>query len=628
MIESMKRVNLIAMKQDYEKVLKAVQAAGLVEIEHELDSELADFQTGQSIETAQNRLNDAKEAIEFVNNYHSEKKSIIAPKDPVTPKQLKEAGDNVEKFEQIFSQIRQLQSELMDHKANQIRLENEISTLAPYAHFDVPLDKLKFQKVRCCLGMAPVSENALPQEIGQSAYLEVIESTPTYTTLFFAARKSEFEQTLGLLKGVGFSEFYFGDMQGTIADNIEKLRKEIRESEQKAAEIAKRAREIAKEKKFLLLMEDYFSNELERAKAASELKETEKTVVLSGWLLAKRQSELEKTVRDVCPNCYLSLRDPLEEETPPTALKNNKVAEPFEGVIEMYSMPDPRGFDPSMVMALPYSIFFGVMMADVGYGIILSLLSLVLLKLKKPDGMFRKILGVVFIGGIFTTLFGFVFGGAFGFELKPLWINPQKDPLPMVVFCLAVGLLTIIYGLGVGAYIAFSRGKWVDAICDKIFWMILLAGLPMLVLGGTIAQIGTYMTLGALVAIILTGGRKKKGVVKKAVGGISSLYDIVSYLSDVLSFSRLFGMGLATGVIGMVFNTIAGMLTSSWIGYLFAAVVFAIGHVFNIGINALGAYVHSSRLMYIEFFPKFYEDGGRPFRPLAIRTKHFRVEKV
>jgi V/A-type H+-transporting ATPase subunit I len=219
-----------------------------------------------------------------------------------------------------------------------------------------------------------------------------------------------------------------------------------------------------------------------------------------------------------------------------------------------------------------------------------------------------------------------LYGGWFGFSLPPLWFNPMDNPMMMLILVLGLGFVHVLTGLVIGAVLLMKKGQWVDALCDKVLWIIFIVGLPMLVFGGILSTIGTYLAIGGAAGILFTNGRSKKGVIKKLIGGFSALYGSTGYLSDVLSYSRLFGMGLATGVIAMVFNTIAGMLAGSVIGWIFAAAIFLAGHSFNIGINALGAYVHSCRLMYIEYFSKFYEDGGKAYKPLAYKIKNYRLE--
>ena len=228
------------------------------------------------------------------------------------------------------------------------------------------------------------------------------------------------------------------------------------------------------------------------------------------------------------------------------------------------------------------------MMSDAGYGLIMAIASALILWKVKPTGMFGKIIGVLALCGISTFGWGIVFGGWLGYELPALWFNPMEEPMTMLILCLGLGFVHVLTGLVTGAYINIKRKRLVDALCDQGCWIVLLLGLPMLIFGGILSTVGTYLALAGAAGLLLTAGRKKKGIIKKITGGLASLYGITSYLSDILSYSRIFGLGLATGVIAMVFNTISGMLAAKWYGIIFAAAVFLVGHVFNIAINRAG----------------------------------------
>ncbi|MEX1307956.1 MAG: V-type ATP synthase subunit I, partial [Eubacteriales bacterium] len=247
-------------------------------------------------------------------------------------------------------------------------------------------------------------------------------------------------------------------------------------------------------------------------------------------------------------------------------------------------------------------------------------------------------LGVVAFGGVSTFIWGVLFGGWFGVSAESLpgflgglakfkWFNPLEEPLMMLGLCLGIGMFQILFGMGVAAVVNIKRGKPFAALFDQVSWILLLLGLPAMLLGGNIAMAGKIMAIVGASLLLLFAGRAKKGIVGKIMGGFSALYGITGYLSDVLSYSRIFGMGLATGVIAMVFNTIAGMLLGKWFMIPLAVVILLVGHVFNIGINTLGAYVHSCRLQYIEYYGKFFEGGGKTFRPLRADIKHYRFEK-
>ena len=350
--------------------------------------------------------------------------------------------------------------------------------------------------------------------------------------------------------------------------------------------------------------------------------------MLEGWIVADDEKKVKAAVMEAAPEAYIAFRSPADDEKPPTALHNPRLVEPFEAVTNMYSVPSSRGFDPNLLMSIFYFIIFGMMIGDFAYGVILSVGAFILLKIKKPTGMFRQITTVLMICGVSTALWGLFYGTIFSIDGVPAVINPLdgNGAMATLVLCLGVGVVHILTGLGIGMYMDIKRGHFWAAIFDRFSWMMVVGGGIMLLVGSPVAQAGQYIALAGGVILLLTQGRSKKGVIRKAMGGLASLYDVTGYVSDILSYARIFGMGLATTVIAMVFNTIGTMLMGNVIGYIFGIVILTVGHVFNIAINALGAFVHTARLQYIEFFNKFYEADGHAFSPLGIRTKNHRLE--
>ena len=292
----------------------------------------------------------------------------------------------------------------------------------------------------------------------------------------------------------------------------------------------------------------------------------------------------------------------------------------------MYSRPQAGSIDPDFLMAPFHFIFFGMMLSDAGYGLVLTIGLLIAMKLAKPQGFAGKLGMVILFGSISTVIWGALFGGWFGLELHPLLFVPMKEPLKMLALCFGLGILHLVCGMLLKAYMLIRDGDIFGAFCDEISWLIMFAGFfCMAVVPG---PTGKYLAIAGAAIIVLTGGRAKEGIVGKLMGGLLSLYNISGYMSDLLSYSRIFALGLATGVIAMVINTIAQMLLEAGpVGTIVAVLVLLGGHLFNIIINVLGAFVHSSRLQYIEFFGKFYEAGGKAFVPLAIRTKYMNVTK-
>ena len=342
----------------------------------------------------------------------------------------------------------------------------------------------------------------------------------------------------------------------------------------------------------------------------------------------------------------------------PVLLHNSKFAEPVEGIVEGYSLPGKGELDPTAVTAPFYYLLFGLMLSDAAYGIILIVACAIAIK-KCPNmeaGM-KKTLKMFLYCGISTTFWGFMFGSFFGdavnviattffnrpdISLPPLWFEPVSLPMKMLVFSFTFGIIHLFTGLAVKLYTQVKSGALADAVYDVIFWYMFVGGcivylltMPMITnmleLTFTLpAPVGIGAAIVAVVGfvgVVLTSGRESRNWGKRLLKGVYGAYGITSYLSDILSYSRLLALGLATSVISTVFNQLGGMLGNSIPGAILFILVFVIGHALNLAINAMGAYVHTNRLQYVEFFGKFYDGGGRKFQPFAVHTKYYNVKE-
>lgn len=427
-----------------------------------------------------------------------------------------------------------------------------------------------------------------------------------------------------LLKEHDFSEAVLPKRSGTASQVQQELLQEAKEREEKITRLQQETRDTLPQKQQVELYYDQLSAAHDRLQNGGV--ETVSAFKVQGWVRKDRTQRVEKVIQSVTEAYQLTFADPAEGEIPPTVLENSKLVEPYESVVELYSLPKAGSIDPDAIMAPFHFIFFGMMMSDAGYGLVLTIMLYIALKKFKPTGFARQLALVIFFGGISTTIWGAMFGGWFGLEWHPLLFVPMNEPLKMLALCFGLGSIHLITGMLLKTKMLFRDGDVMGAVCDQISWLIMFLGFFLMAL--VPGPIGKYLAwLGAGI-IVLFGGRDRKGIISRLIGGLLSLYNISGYLSDLLSYSRIFALGLATGVIAMVINTVAQMLWSAGpVGIVAAILVLLAGHYFNIIINVLGAFVHSSRLQYIEFFGKFYEAGGRAFLPLALRTKYTDITK-
>jgi V/A-type H+-transporting ATPase subunit I len=345
----------------------------------------------------------------------------------------------------------------------------------------------------------------------------------------------------------------------------------------------------------------------------------------------------------VSPTTHVATRDPESGEEIPIDLDNNAVVRPFEFVTTLYGRPVYWEFDPTPFLAPFFIVFFGLCVSDGGYGIILAALTFVFMRKMQPGGG-RKLMQLMFMGGLATAAVGAITGGWFGIEpsIMPDWLrsiivmNPLEEPMKMLNVVFILGIVQIITGLAIKMFAEFKEGRWLDGILDQLVWIFFIVFLVPLgynfILGGEVSPgimaFCQKAAMGAGVVVVATGARKNPNPIMKVLGGVLKLYDIVGYFGDVLSYARLLALGLATGAIAMAINGVAKMASGiPVVGIVGAIVVLLGGHLFNIAVNCLGGFVHSGRLQYLEFFSKFFEGGGRAFTPFQAEKKYSVVRK-
>lgn len=625
----MNKITLIAHVSNKGALMKKLQSLGAVEI---IPADLEDLSAAaspDSLSALESKLTDVREALSLIKKYDTDKPSFLTPKPAISSHHLKNI--DIGAADEIILNVKQLNEETNSLKSQKQRLKNRIAQLEPYKEFNAPLEAVKDNIFTSfLLGSVPADNAEKYDEIRanytEDAYFETVSESKESIAVFVAMHKDAAERLTGELKYIGFSEAFIKDLKGIPAELISAWEHECDAIDKEATESEEKAKSFVQHKTLLQELEDFLANEIERERSIEKLGETGSAFALEGWVVKDDAERVQKALLEAAPESYIAFSEPKEGENPPSAMKNKKIFEPFEMVTEMYSMPAPGGFDPNVIMSVFYFMLFGMMIGDAAYGAILSIGAWVVLKLKKPTGTFRKVVTIVMYCGVSTIIWGLIFGTVFAIPSisKMALIDPIGQAMILLMLCLGLGVLHIMAGLAVGAYILIKRGDILAAIFDKVSWIVVLLG--GVLVGFGLGNIGLYMFLGGLVFIFLTAGRSRKGIFKKFIGGFGGFYAVTGYISDILSYCRLFGMGLATSVIAMVFNTIASLFFGDVFGYIIGAVILVIGHTFNIGINALGAFVHTARLQFIEFYGKFYEGGGRPFAPLGVKTKNFRLE--
>ena len=440
------------------------------------------------------------------------------------------------------------------------------------------------------------------------------------------------------------------------AEEIKKIGEEIKKEEQDTERLASEIEGLAGYREDIRRLGDYYRMRSGKYEVIADIPETEDAFIVSGYVDEKHVEVIRKAIGDHY-DCVIDVEDISDEEDVPTVLNNNGFSASMEGVVQSYGLPGIHEFDPTTIMSFFYVFFFGLMLSDAAYGLVMTIVCAVLLwKYKRMDEGMRKQLKLFMFCGISTTFWGVMFGGYFGdvitvvaktffdadVTVPALWFVPLENPMKLLIWCLAFGIVHLFVGLAIKGYEELRDGKTLDFFCDVVLWYVFLIGLLMMLIPSdifkSISQIDVsfppavnmlakVLAIGGALGLVLMSGRDHKNPLLRLALGLYDVYGVTSWLSDVLSYSRLLALGLATGVIASVVNQMGSMAGGGVVGAILFIIVFLIGHAMNMAINILGAYVHTNRLQFVEFFGKFYDGGGRPIEPFTQDTKYVEVKE-
>lgn len=651
-IVKMQRIAVIGMDGCKKQLLSRLMDFGAVELT-EQSSKLTEEvwknntrieENREEITRLEGKINQAVMALETIEKHGGLKSPLFATRRSVAKAQAESAAADLGSYEQKAEFILKLDDRITELNEEMNKLNQDEAALLPWSNYDVPLECTGTRTTKIDTGVLPAGSDldSLGKELDQLNQV-IFSPVGSDRDLYYVAVISDnqiHDDVLAILKQSGFSQMSFKDFKGTVRENLIRIQGE---RDVLKVELEKAADEVAANaglKPDIEMYHDILTVSLDKQKIERKLLKTKRTFFIEGWIPARCMKQAEEILDE--NQCCYSFRDPQEDEEVPVALDNKSFFVPFESITEMYSLPDYKGFDPTSIFALFYAIFFGMMLSDAGYGIVMAAGCFIALKKYDLEGNTYKMIKLFFYCGISTTFWGAMFGGWFGdfvqvfsrtilgkeIAVNPIWFNPIEDPMTLLIFSLGLGVIHIFIGMGIKAYMQIKDGHLFDAICDEGFWYLTILGLIGWLAGSSfgaaVVTIGKWMAIVGVAGLLLTGGRDKKGF-GKVIGGLGSVYNITSYLSDILSYARLLALGLATGVIAQVVNTMGAMGGGGVKGCIILLIAFVLGHTLNLAINALGAFIHASRLQYIEFFGKFYEDGGEPFDPFRKKTKYIKI---
>ena len=664
----MKRITLCGLRSDRKAILEAIQRLGTVEVQNFLEEDDVFRKNRMPISAAEfeRGIHDAESAIEILTELDGEKTggllSSFKGRDVVDIEKYDNFKDEYLEVQGAVTNILKYNKEVAEKKAEILKCSQQIEMLEPWKSLDISLDFRGTDQTSAFVG-------ALPKDMGlDEIYTGIAETTPAevsidvishskeQTCIMAICGKDDAADVTAALRSMGFaypsvsSSLPPVEEKIRLGERITKLEAEVKDLQQKILSYDDRKSQI----KF---MRDYLCIREEKYSVINNLPQSEHAFVLTGYTPEKYLPKLEKAVGKY--DVSIETEDPGEDEDVPVLLSNNAFSESVQGVVESYALPTRTEIDPSFIISLFYFVFFGFMLSDAAIGFLIFLGALILLLANKNmEAGLRRNVKLFMFGGISAIFWGIMFGSYFGdmitvvsgeffgkaLVVKPVWLDMQSHPMTVLALALGLGLIHIFTGMGVAAYQFIKQKDMQGFLFDVITWYVVLIGLILKALSmsmimnilfdgrdpiipANIGNIGLYAAGVGCIVLIIFAGRSSKNIFKRLLKGVYAVYGITSYLSDLLSYSRLLALGLATGVISSVANMIGTMFGSGFVKVLVYIVVFLIINLINIGINTLGAYVHTNRLQYVEFFGRFYEGGSRPFEPYSVKTKFYKFKE-
>lgn len=665
-VVAMSKIRMTALLSEREKLLNALHKTQMVELRETPAEEgdvfcVADEQLKSDLKTKSDRT---LRSIEFI-----ERQLEIASKQPYYPKEISglndvlfvgyqdfmsTSGNEMELF-YIIEKMEEYAARLANVRAERIRIENIKTQLMPYLSVQERLSDFADTKyTKCAFGL--IADSALPvleEFISRMPLSELtVLARDRQSAICVVSHAEEAEEVFKKLGELSFVKCPFA-FPMTAREKFEELQGELEHCAAVEQDVNRKVCGKSGYLRNLKILSDFYAFQTEKIAAAEKFTGTQSTFTLSGYLPQEEIPNIKNAVYDVTDAVFMEFSEPTEEDTPPTLLKNKGPAKAAEFVTNMYSAPDYREFDPNGFVFIFFMMFFGLIMADIGYGALLLIGGLIMLSRLKIDNGFKKLVYIIAYGGAFTILFGALFGSCFGFSLyQGVLPDPtlsgnegRTNVLIILLGCLALGLFQITVGYILKAVNSFRHGEIADSIFDALTWVLFNIGFFFAVFNfitgyfdipvaenvknffSTMTMPGVIMLGAGLVVAMVTAGRKEK-FIGKFTKGFGALYGIINLLSDVLSYARLFGLMLSGMIIAQQFNGMGmDIIAGGGIGYVFGPLVMVVGHAFNIAMGVLGAYIHDCRLQYIEFFSKFYTGEGELFTPIGSRFQYIHLTK-